>query len=354
MSIMRLIQVGIFVFIIVQLVHCKADTDSAISSDEYDTESGKLCVHSLAPLKKKHFYENIPGAKILEKAVKNLVSTPNETVSFYLYKRDFPTCAQEIRIDDDSLQNSSFDARHPTRIIINGWMSSSQNRFIKSVSSAYFSLGDFNIIVVDWSSMSHNINYYKVVKLIDKVGGHVADLAKHLHNTFQVDYDNIYLIGHSLGAQIAGSAGRQIYPDKFNTIFALDPAGPSFKKRSIEERLDSSDAKYVESIQTSENLGFQEPSGHATFYPNKGTYQYCIGLGCSHRRAYKYFAESINSTAGFWGVLCDREQMKEGDCPEGLNQYKMGGEPSTPKVGIFYVKTNNKSPYARGHSYMSA
>ncbi|XP_055915930.1 phospholipase A1-like [Eupeodes corollae] len=338
-NIMRLIQIGALALIILQLVHCETDS----SSGEDDT-----CVHNLGSTKK-HFYEKIPGIKFIGKAVKSMIKPQKEIISFYLYKRDFPTCAQEIRLDDDSLHNSGFDASHPTRIIINGWMSSSRNPFIRSVSSAYFSIQDYNIIVVDWSSISTSINYYKVAKLIDKVGAKVADFARHLHKNLLIDYDDIYLIGHSLGAQVAGSAGKNLHPDKFNTIFALDPAGPSFKEKGIEGRLDSSDAKYVESIQTSENMGFLEPLGHATFYPNKGSYQNCMGYGCSHRRAYKYFAESINSTVGFWGVLCDKEQMKS-ECPEGLKQYKMGGEPSTPKVGVFYVKTNNNKPYARGKS----
>jgi len=54
-----------------------------------------------------------------------------------------------------------------------------------------------------------------------------------------------------LGAQIAGAAGKRLKPEQYNTIFALDPAGPKFRHRSPEFRIDPTDAKYVESMHTS-------------------------------------------------------------------------------------------------------
>ncbi|XP_055838370.1 phospholipase A1-like [Episyrphus balteatus] len=295
--------------------------------------------------------------KFLGRVLRNMVPflSPEVKMKFYLYKRAFPTCGQEIRLDDDSLERSSFNASHQTRIIIHGWMSQSKNSLNRDIKDAYLSVGDFNVIIVDWSVISSTLNYFRVVKLIENFGRIVANFANHLHSTLGVDYDDIYLIGHSLGAQIAGSAGKQIRPAQFNTIFALDPAGPAFRFKGMDCRIDPTDAKYVESIQTSVNLGQIQPMGHASFFPNKGIYQKCLGYGCSHSRAYEFFAESITSTRGFWGSLCDKKERKW-SCPEEGKQYKMGGEPSQPKTGTFYVRTKATSPYALGryHKYLYA
>ncbi|XP_055838374.1 phospholipase A1-like [Episyrphus balteatus] len=293
--------------------------------------------------------DSIVDLKFLGRALRSLLpfQKPDVAMKFYLYKKAFPTCGQEIRMDNDSLTNSGFDRNHPTRIIIHGWLSQSKASLNRDIKDAYLSVGDFNVIVVDWSIASSTLNYYRVVRLIEDFGQIVADFARYLHNTANADYDDIYLIGHSLGAQIAGSAGKRLKPDQFNTIFALDPAGPAFREKDLECRIDPTDAKYVESIQTSVNLGLLQPVGNATFFPNNGVYQKCLGFGCSHSRAYQFFAESITSPIGFWGTVCDNAKRKW-HCPEKGTQYKMGGEPSQQKNGTFYVRTRGHAPYAIG------
>lgn len=50
-------------------------------------------------------------------------------------------------------------------------------------------------------------------------------------------------------------------------MIGLDPAYPLFKFDKVDERLDKSDAIYVEVIVTCPGmLGFPQPIGHATFY----------------------------------------------------------------------------------------
>lgn len=83
--------------------------------------------------------------------------------------------------------------------------------------------------------------------------------------------DDITLIGHSMGAQISGFAGAHLN-GKVQMIIGLDPAGPSFTKltlRSESERLDPSDARFVQVLHTDRNfIGSQIPLGHQDFYPN--------------------------------------------------------------------------------------
>lgn len=350
----------------VALAAPSTETASTSSTEELDK-----CDHKLT---KSHKYLDYPFWKKFFRHWVPFSNSSRVKMQFFLFKRDFPDCGRELFPgDDETLERSGFDARHPTRIIIHGWMSQGKGSLNRDVKSAYLSLTkprpkpkndndalsepvmekplyeDFNIIVCDWSKISSNVNYFGVTEMIEDLGFLLAEFVRHLHMKAGVNYDDIYLIGHSLGAQIAGSAGKQIQPYRFNTIYALDPAGPGFREQSDEYRIDASDAHYVESIQTSTGLGFEQPVGHATFYPNFGKDQKkCYMYGCSHKRAHDYFAESINSTKGFWGVRCERMSRKTWILLDNDGEFRMGGEPSEPKNGTFYVKTYDKPPYAMG------
>ncbi|XP_020713195.1 inactive pancreatic lipase-related protein 1 [Ceratitis capitata] len=371
-----------------------------------------VCGHTLR--RPSSFFGRHFDSTFLKHFFKHLIpftSSARVKMQFYLYKRDFAECGREIITDDhNTLDMSDFNPEHPTRIIIHGWMSQSKGALNRAVKNAYLSLvkrvpqpaggslsdaspyehhttdspsaiendfrnnnkididldtgyrlnmnatnndkpTDFNVIVCDWSVIASNVNYYSVVDMVEDLGRLLVDFTNFLHLRTGLNYNDVYLIGHSLGAQIAGSAGKQAFPHRFNTIYALDPAGPKFRDLSDEYRVDPTDADYVESIQTSSSLGFEEPVGHATFYPNYGRDQKkCYFYGCSHRRAYHYFAESITSKLGFWGTLCRRQADDVWIISESGAEFIMGGEPSTPKRGTFYVKTAARPPYALGRS----
>lgn len=51
----------------------------------------------------------------------------------------------------------------------------------------------------------------------------------------------------------------------------MNPAGPLFDVNNPAERLDFTDAEYVEVIHTeSSTFGIEAPIGHVNFYPNGG------------------------------------------------------------------------------------
>uniref|UniRef100_A0A1B0CWC2 Lipase domain-containing protein n=1 Tax=Lutzomyia longipalpis TaxID=7200 RepID=A0A1B0CWC2_LUTLO len=122
------------------------------------------------------------------------------------------------------------------------------------------------------------------------------------------------------------------------------------------ERLNASDANYVEIIHTNGGYaGIVEPIGHVDFYPNYGTHQPdCPIIGhfiCSHSRSYIYFAESITTATGFWARQCgDYNDILNENCTTTNAVYAvMGGEPVKKKTrGIFWLSTNGESPFAQG------
>ena len=148
--------------------------------------------------------------------------------------------------------------------------------------------------------------------------------------------DNVHIIGHSLGAHLAGYAGHTLQRDfglKLGRISGLDPAAPLFTETDAIVRLDRSDAQFVDIVHSDANplmkggLGIHQRIGHVDFFPNGGfdnpgcdmklqevmrnhrrhalfeTMQQF--LGCNHLRSYQFYDESISSKCPYMGATCD-------------------------------------------------
>lgn len=104
--------------------------------------------------------------------------------------------------------------------------------------------------------------------------------------------NSIHIIGHSLGAHAAGFAGSYAQTGQVSRItgklmttikvliifncllifhIGLDPAEPTFERAGPEQRLDPTDANFVDVIHTcGGTLGMLSSLGHVDFYPNGG------------------------------------------------------------------------------------
>ncbi|XP_067006725.2 inactive pancreatic lipase-related protein 1 [Anabrus simplex] len=186
------------------------------------------------------------------------------------------------------------------------------------------------------------------------------------------------MIGHGLGAHIAGYVGHSI--KGLARITGLDPTGPYFQGMPTEVRLDPTDAEFVDVIHTDMSTadvltdtaqGTSDLSGHVDFFPNGGTEQPgCVKSteypslfkltretlkpgtiypGCSHKRAFKYFIESIVAhNCYFKSYECPSYPLYvQGECEE--KSYSVLGldaprhRPSLP--GKFYLTTAQSPPF---------
>lgn len=134
-----------------------------------------------------------------------------------------------------------------------------------------------------------------------------------------------------------------------------DPAYPGFGSiDKIDERLDPSDADFVDVIHTcAGKLGHKKNLGHVDFYPNggKSTQPGCDFTsdffgGCSHRRSFRYFAESVLMKNGFMAVKCNnwkdyRSKKCNGD------PIPMGDPTPNTASGTYYLETMNGPNFAR-------
>ena len=94
-----------------------------------------------------------------------------------------------------------------------------------------------------------NMFYWQAVQNCCPIGHHVADFISHLVESKNASLASFHVIGHSMGAHIAGCAGHRLN-GQLKRITGLDPAKPYFAEKDLRERIDSSDAEFVDIIHT--------------------------------------------------------------------------------------------------------
>lgn len=138
---------------------------------------------------------------------------------------------------------------------------------------------DHNLFIVNWNYAARGIIYPRAVANIPIVASYVTRFINNkLIDEAGVDPKRIQLIGHSLGAHLAGYIGKNTN-SKLGRIYGLDPAGPCFGAIAgplypSSKRLAPSDANEVITIQTnSALLGIERPLGRYSVYVEGGANQ---------------------------------------------------------------------------------
>ncbi|XP_029055718.2 phospholipase A1-like [Osmia bicornis bicornis] len=277
---------------------------------------------------------------------------PNR-VLFYLYTRNTQNNPKRLIVGDSkSLTNSQFNPRKPTKIITHGWTNSKRSKACTKVRDAFLSNGDYNVIVVDWSSISRR-PYVWTSNQVPKIAQFIGTMIDYLQ-TQGMNPSQLTIVGHSLGGHIAGLSSYYA-KNKAQYVVALDPAGPNFHLNGRGSRVSKGDATYVQIIHTSNLLGLTMNLGDSDFYPNGGSAQNSckmdVGGSCSHSRSYEYFAESINNN-GFLARRCGSyKDFGNGRCNSNPIGYMGGLLPNFNVEGSYYLNTNSRSPYAK-HSVL--
>ncbi|XP_063117261.1 lipase member H isoform X9 [Cavia porcellus] len=132
------------------------------------------------------------------------------------------------------------------------------------------------------------------------------------------------MIGVSLGAHISGFVG-EMYAGQLGRITGLDPAGPLFNEKPPEDRLDPSDAQFVDVIHSDmDALGYKQPLGNIDFYPNGGLDQpgcpkTIFGgmqyFKCDHQRSVYLYLASLREDCAVVAYPCDSyRDYRNGKC----------------------------------------
>lgn len=128
--------------------------------------------------------------------------------------------------------------------------------------------------------------------------------------------------------------------------------GPLFNVNNP-DRLDSEDAFYTEAIHTNAGtLGFDQPITDAAFYPNWGSTQPGCGVdltgSCAHARGSAFYTESVNSNRFVARQCAGYADIVAQNCPGTGISAIMGGDSAKPIQGVFFLTTNEASPFAQG------
>ncbi|XP_045242457.2 lipase member H isoform X4 [Macaca fascicularis] len=187
-------------------------------------------------------------------------------VRLLLYTRRNLTCAQTI----NSSAFGNLNVTKKTTFIVHGFrLTGSPPVWMEDLVKGLLSVEDMNVVVVDWNRGATTLIYTHASSKTRKV----ALILKEFIDQMLAEgasLDDIYMIGVSLGAHISGFVG-EMYDGQLGRITGLDPAGPLFNGKPHQDRLDPSDAQFVDVIHSDiDALGYKEPLGNIDFYPNGG------------------------------------------------------------------------------------
>ncbi|KPJ11276.1 Pancreatic lipase-related protein 1 [Papilio machaon] len=275
----------------------------------------------------------------------------------------------------------AFDSSKPTRIIVHGFGSNCDNVWVYEMRSALMAVEECNVVCVDWEGGASMPNYLRAAANTRLVGKQLAMMLQGLAEHIDLKFEDVHLIGFSLGAHVAGFAGSELR--NISRITGLDPAGPLFDFQDPRVRLDSTDAKFVDVIHSNGEtlilggLGAAQPLGHVDFYPNGGRVQHgCSNLFvgavsdlvlpwaaasaegrslCNHRRAYKFFTDSVSPKCHFPAFPClDYDTFLEGRCFPCSEERRCGNmgyyADRSLGRGPLYLVTREEEPFC-AHQY---
>lgn len=107
----------------------------------------------------------------------------------------------------NSVRNSNYNGNRPLKVVVHGWNSNGNSAVNPQVTSAFLDTQDCNVIVVDWRGLANGA-YTSAVRGVPNVGQHLGNFLVWLINNAGGNWNNVHLIGFSLGAHVVGNAGR--------------------------------------------------------------------------------------------------------------------------------------------------
>ncbi|XP_076268162.1 phospholipase A1 2-like isoform X1 [Rhynchophorus ferrugineus] len=312
-------------------------------------------------LKNKAFslYKNLAiGARRL----KHNPGISEDQISFELYQKEYPEDLIHIDIDDLEIFRGT---KSKIVFLVHGYVSNSKTKQVGELKDTFLRLDDVSYVInVDWEKAADQLYYISALNTYD-VADIIAKFIINLYRNYEVDKNNILLVGHSLGGQICGFVGKifkQNTLELLPRIIALDPAGPLFSIRPAHERLNPNDAAIVEVIHTDGGvLGLSDSCGTIDFFVNGGKNQpgckqidlddifetATTPLICDHIRAWDYFLEALLNPNGFiaskcLGTIYDRENCN--------GETVSMGDINLTAEGNYYLETNRHKPFAKNLS----
>jgi len=280
-------------------------------------------------------------------------------IEFWLY-RNGRNPGVQIHPDCDNCLGSYLSGA-PLIILSHGFSSNHEGSFGDTHRNALTTRPEqLNVVFVNWEKLAGAPWYDTAAANCNPVGTHTAKLINFLVGKGVTSLDKIHFIGHSLGSHVGNFVAKHVTgapESKIGRISGLDPALPLFGSKDDSQRIDPSDAVFVDVMHTAmgvipDGLAFTEPRGHVDFYPNSGKDQPGCGIdafgSCSHGRANAFFAESVANPDAFVACKCNSwAEYDSGRCLC-LDQAMMGWSTPSSARGLYYLRTKANPPFGQG------
>ncbi|KAM8715248.1 hypothetical protein ACLKA7_002319 [Drosophila subpalustris] len=276
-----------------------------------------------SPNPESHFVQTLRGCFVAQG------DCPNKNVTFWLYSKE--TRNNPKLLDPLDLDPKDFLPKQKVIILLHGYSGHRDYAPNTSIRPALLDNEFVYVISIDYGPLVREPCFPQSILNAPLVSKCLAQLINNLVDSGIVENDLLHIIGFSLGSQVAGQTANYV-KQKLHRITGLDPAKPFFALAISGERLDAEDADFVDVIHTDPpERGVLKPAGHVDFYPNfrVGDQPGCEREedpgSCNHNRAPEFYAESINSKLGFWGIRCHNLLPHVfGRCAAGQSQALMG------------------------------
>ncbi|XP_039969455.1 vitellogenin-1-like [Bactrocera tryoni] len=249
------------------------------------------------------------------------------------------------------LRDPDFDPYKKTVIFSTGWTTTVNNERHDALSKAYNCRGDTNYLALDAGDYI-TLMYVWSAQNTDTIGKYLAVGIQKLSKF--IDVAGLHLMGHSLGAQIMGTAARH-YRDltgkSLPYVTGLDPAFPCFNEGETLTTISASDADFVDIIHTNAGISGQYKAyGNADFYVG-GKFPIqnaCRTPQCSHEIVWEYYTESVypSNERNFLAKRCNSlYSLQYGRCngPE----FPMGFAVPHDLIGRYVLDANTEKPYGQ-------
>ncbi|XP_055297238.1 vitellogenin-1-like [Sitodiplosis mosellana] len=284
--------------------------------------------------------------------VKKKFTPKLDEMSFILHSKS-SSISIPLMKPDEMWKHPEFNTSNPLVIFVTGWKTNLKEEASQAqnvMAAAYMCRGNVNFVTLDTAAFIDTLYTWSAFNT-QTIGEYLSKAVQKLvESSFPLEF--IHLMGHSLGAQICGAAGRHFNQNTqllIARITGLDSANPCFNNGGVLEGLFRGDAAFVDVIHTNPGvLGKKEAIGDIDFFCNgvsplqPGSFD----VSSSHGRAWKYYAESVypGNENNFLARECTSiTALNNNNCLGPL--IPMGyATPNTTK-GNYFLNTNSKSPY---------
>lgn len=95
---------------------------------------------------------------------------PHPKINFYLYTRRTQNSPEKMDVlDPDALYYTHFNPSHPTKLVIHGFGGGRNLSPSTDMREAYFKHGDYNIVIVDYSTAVKGESHYSIIIIVHEI-----------------------------------------------------------------------------------------------------------------------------------------------------------------------------------------